>query len=261
MKRKTDRDDALKLAKLAALDQITPVHIPVKETRQFRGLLVYRKSIVGEITRVKNRIRSTFTSLGIALPKADACWSAAGIEHIVKHQKHLSECEENELWRGMIELELGQLKFLKAKLRTVELRLKRLSKSKPAVAKLTEVKGVGRVAAQTIAAWIDDPKRFKSGRQVGAYAGLVPRRYQSGNMDRSGRISKRGPKWLRSVLIEAAWIVVRYNGWARKAYERIHRGQKTRKKQAIVAVARKLLIRCWAMLRDDAQWSPPQVAA
>jgi hypothetical protein len=79
---------------------------------------------------------------------------------------------------------------------------------------------------------LDNVARFKNGRQVSAYIGLVPRQYQSGETDRNGRITKRGSRILRTLLLECAWVSVRHNDWSRATYERIHGGQKTRKKKA-----------------------------
>jgi transposase len=73
-------------------------------------------------------------------------------------------------------------------------------------------------------------------------------------MDRQGRIHKRGPRLLRGALTEAAWLMLRYNPWAKSVYERLVGGQKTRKKKAIVALARKLLVRCWVMLLRNEPW-------
>jgi hypothetical protein len=81
---------------------------------------------------------------------------------------------------------------------------------------------------------------------------------QKNSMDRQGRIHKRGPRLLRSALTEAAWLMLRYNPWARSVYERLVGGQKTRKKKAIVALARKLLVRCWVMLMRNEPWSLPR---
>ena len=122
--------------------------------------------------------------------------------------------------------------------------------------------GVGPRTAEAIVAHLHEPGRFNNGKQVSAYAGLVPRQYQSGELDRRGRITRRGPALLRKLLVECAWVMLRYNRWARAVYQRLCRG-KARKKQAIVALARKLLVRCWAMLRDQAPWrdSPPIQAA
>jgi hypothetical protein len=65
---------------------------------------------------------------------------------------------------------------------------------------------------------------------------------------------------LRKLLVECAWVMLRYNAWARSVYQRLTRGGTARKKRAIVALARKLLVRCWAMLRDDTPWREPAAA-
>jgi len=118
---------------------------------------------------------------------------------------------------------------------------------------LGTVPGVGPRTAEAIVAHLHQPGRFAGGKQVSAYVGLVPRQDQSGELDRRGRITRRGPALLRRLLVECAWVRLRYNSWARAGYRRLSRGQ-ARKKQAIVALARKLLVRCWAMLRDQAPW-------
>ena len=109
-----------------------------------------------------------------------------------------------------------------------------------------------------MAAYLQDAPRFQSAKQVSAYSGLVPRQHQSGEMDRRGRITKRGPALLRKMLVECAWCMIRYNAWARTYYLRLTGGGQRRKKQAIVALARKILVRSWAMLRDKKPWHDPQ---
>jgi transposase len=84
VKRKTDRDDALKLAKLAALGQLTPVHIPARATREHRWLVKYRKTIVGRMNRVQNILRA----LGLALPVGARCWTHASLEAIAATASH-----------------------------------------------------------------------------------------------------------------------------------------------------------------------------
>ena len=101
---------------------------------------------------------------------------------------------------------------------------------------------------------MDEPSRFSNGKQVGSYAGLTPKQYQSGQMDRQGHISGQGNRLLRSLLVEVSWCGLRYNPWVRQTYERIRRGSENRKKIAIRAVARKLLVRCWAMLCEEQEW-------
>ena len=122
-----------------------------------------------------------------------------------------------------------------------------------------QIPGVGRVTAEAIVTAIDDAKRFQSGRQVSAYAGLVPRQYQSGETDRRGRITKRGSRLLRTLLVECAWCSLKYNPWARITYERIHGGKKVRRKKAAVALAREILVVACAMLRDSSEYDPKKL--
>ena len=95
-----------------------------------------------------------------------------------------------------------------------------------------------------------------SGRRS-AYAGLTPRQYQSGDSNRQGRISGAGSKLLRTLLVEVSWIARQHNPWLAEVFDRVCRGSKARRKIAIVACARRLLIRAWAMLRDGTRWQEP----
>jgi transposase len=98
---------------------------------------------------------------------------------------------------------------------------------------------------------------------VASYAGLTPRRHQSGQIDHQGRISKRGNAMLRRVLNQAAWVAVRYEPLQRDFYLRLSGGgQKGKRKRAVVAVMHKLLVTAWAILRDERPYQrPPQSAA
>ena len=134
-----------------------------------------------------------------------------------------------------------------------EARLDALGKADHRARLLDTVRGLGPRTAEAVVAHLDDPRRFKTGKQVSAYGGLVPRQFQSGEDDRRGRITKRGPAVLRKLLVQCAWAMLRYNRWARSVFDRLSRGR-ARRKQAVVALARKLLVRCWAMLRDGKPW-------
>ena len=123
------------------------------------------------------------------------------------------------------------------------------------------VPGVGRCLAEAVVCHLDDARRFKSAAAVGGYAGLVPKQMDSGQTKRSGHITGRGPSLLRGMLVEVAWMVYRHNAWAKDFVTRLSRGVKGRKKVAIVALARKLLVILWAMLRDNTPWRGPVAAA
>jgi transposase len=255
VKRKTDRDDALKLAKLAALGQLVPVHIPAVATREHRWLVKYRKTIVGRLNRVQNILRALYQQHGLHLPVGARCWTISNLEAMQQQSKPLNECTLDELWRGQLAQELAAYHQLQAELKLLETKLTALAAQDERIQLLETIPGVGRVTAEIIATHLDRPERFSNGRQVSSYAGLVPRRYQSGLMDRQGGITRRGSRLLRSALVECAWVMLRYNPWAAEQYVRLCHNQKNRKKKAIIALARKLLVRCWAMLRDRRSWS------
>jgi transposase len=259
VKRKTDKDDALKLAKLAALEQVSTVHVPIAEQRQYRSLVKYRKTLVHRINRVQSTIRSLFDQQGISIPGGHRAWTVAGIETLSQHTKPLAECELNELWQGELDLELKSLDSLWQQLQAVDDHLEKMAKANESVKLLQTIPGVGRRTAEVIVAIIDDPQRFQNARQISAYVGLVPDQRQSGQTNRLGKITRRGSELLRTALVEAAWAMLRYNPWAVKVYQRISGGQQTRKKTAIIALARKLLVRCWAMLRRQEPWQDDTV--
>jgi len=111
--------------------------------------------------------------------------------------------------------------------------------------------------SEMVVAVLGDPRRFKNVRQVGSYVGLVPRRHQSGEMDRYGRISKAGCPQLRKLALQVAWGMLQHNAAGRSVFQAISKGQKTRRKQAAVALARRVVCWCWAMLRDGTEWRDP----
>jgi transposase len=261
VKRKTDKDDALKLAKLAALEQLLPIHIPAQQAREHRWLVKYRKTLKGRINQVQNHVRALFAQRGLKLPAGQRAWRAEGLEGIAEHSRPLAECPLAELWRGELELELVELQQLHEQLKKVDDKLEQIAERDERVKLLETIPGVGRKTAEVIVTHLDKPERFASAGHVSSYAGLIPRRFQSGQMDRQAGISHRGSRLLRSALVECAWIILRYNPWARAVYKRLCHGQKTCKKKAVVAVARKLLVRCWAMLRDNRPWQPAGVGA
>ena len=190
MKRKTDRDDALKLAQLAALEQLPTVHVPAPETRQRRAFLKYRQSLITRRVAIQNHLRAIVQREGILLDRGSRAWTAAGLEAIQQLAKPLEQCSADELWRGEAALELEALKAVTKLLREVERKLEAFAASDESVKLLRSIPGVGRCTAEVVVAYLDNPQRFENGRQVSAYAGLVPKQFQSGETDRRGRISK-----------------------------------------------------------------------
>jgi transposase len=260
-KRKTDGDDALRLAQLEALGQLPAVVMPPQQTRQWRALIACRQALVGRRCAAQNRVRAVLVGQGLPAPRGASAWAAAGLEGIARHAKPLAECGPDELWRGLLEIALAEYRQARELIDQAEAKLDALAAADAGVRLLETIPGVGPRTAETVVAYLGEARRFRTGKQVSAYGGLVPRQYQSGESDRRGRITRRGPALLRKLLVECAWVMLRYNAWARAVYQRLSRG-KARKKQAVVALARKLLVRCWAMLRDGAPWrAEPQAEA
>jgi transposase len=256
VKRKTDKDDAHKLAMMALNDELPTVHMPTPPRRQKRRLILHRRALVARRTQCKNAIRSIFHQQGLShqLPRGTKAWTKAGIDQLAADARPLESCDIDNLWRGRLHLELKLLQVLHDQILATERKLDELAKGDAQVKLLETVPGVGTRLAETVAICLDDPHRFKSASEVGSYAGLVPKQMESGTMKRIGRITRRGSTLLRGMLVEVAWMVWRHNDWAKSFVARISRGMKLRKKIAIVALARKLLVILWAMLRDNAPW-------
>jgi transposase len=253
-KRKTDKDDALRLAQLEAVGQLPTVVVPPPQTRQWRALIAGRQKLVGRSVAVRNRIRAILVGQGLAAPRGHRAWTRLGLQGIAQYARPLAQCGPEDLWRGLLDLNLTELRQTRELIDQATDRLDALGEHDAGVNLLETIPGVGPRTAETIVAHLGDPGRFDNGKQVSAYGGLVPRQFQSGETDRRGRITRRGPAVLRKLLVECAWALLRSNAWARAIYRRLTRGGKARRKQAIVALARKLLVRCWAMLRDGTPW-------
>ena len=205
---------------------------------------------------IKNNIRAIFERQGLKLPAGDKAWAAAGIAEWGKAAQDASAPAE-QLWRFQVHVELKLLEALEEQIKQVESKLAELAKADQRVRQLRTAPWVGPRLSEAVVTIIDDPKRFKSARQVSSYSGLTPRRWQSGESDRQGHISHAGNRLLRGLLVEVAWLGVRSNTWMKNVYENVRRGSDKRKKIAIVAVARRLLVKLWAMLRDGTEWKEP----
>jgi transposase len=256
LKRKTDRDDARKLARLAAVGEVEGVPVPPRAVRQWKSLIGLRKRLVSERVRGQNRVRGLLVSQGLPAPVGARAWTAAGVAGIATRARPLAACGPDELWRGELHLLLERLDFLDEQTRAVEAQLDARAAGDDRVSLLETVPGVGTRTAEVIVVHLFDARRFRSADEVSAYAGLVPRQYQSGETDRRGRITRRGPKLLRAALVECAWCSLRYNAWARDTWMRLQ-ANGCSKKKAVVALARKLLVRCWAILRTGRPWQAP----
>jgi len=260
-KRKTDRDDALKLARLSAMNQLPLVTLPDTRVRQWRSLISYRHKLVARRTSIKNSIRGILDRQGIRWPSGRGGWTREAMRLLQQHAQPIEDVDTDNLWRGQLHVELQALQMEEKLIQQVECKLDALASEDHRAKLLQTIPGVGPRLAELMAAVIDDPKRFKNGKQVGAYAGLVPKQYESGTMQRQGRITGQGNRLLRAMLVEVGWLMRRYNAHFRRVFDHVCRGCKARRKVAVIAVARRLLVCAWAMLRDGTRWRAPDKLA
>ena len=132
--------------------------------------------------------------------------------------------------------------------------MNRRARKTPAVDLLRTIPGVGARTAEAVAAFVDDPRRFRSAKAVGRYFGLVPSQDQSGDRNRLGHITREGAPVVRQLVAEAAWQAIRRSPTVRAFYERTRREDPQRQKIALVATAHYLVRVMWAMLRRGTTW-------
>ena len=240
-KRKNDRVDANKLAKLLLLDMVPRVHVPHIDVRAWRSLIVLRQRVLQQLVRAKNQIRGVLRENDLAGPKW--LWSR-------KQLAWLESLELHPVAKLRLELAVEELKAVTAKIKRIEKELQTYADRQPAVKFLMTIPGVGIRTAETFVAWVDDITRFRRTRQLGAYFGLVPCQDQSANKNRLGHITRDGPPVMRKLICEAAWTAVKKCPAFKGYFERIMAGKPERKKIAIVAASHRLIRVMGAMMRS-----------
>lgn len=249
-RRKTDKIDAKILCELLRLDGLPcPVHVPGRETRALRGLLVARRQLVSARTKLCNVVRGMLRQEGIRLP-ARALSSFVGWRRIQANgfeQAHLPV---------VVAAYSDTFVSLTRSIREIEEQLAEREESDSRVAKLKTIPRVGRIASLTFLAAVDDVHRFSSSRKLVGYSGLAPTVRSSGERTQYGSISREGRSELRAVWVQIAHLVAidktratrPLRTWFNKVAKR--RGKKT----ATVALARRLLVIAYHVLRDETEY-------
>lgn len=245
-KKKNDRVDAEKLAKLLYLDEVPPVYVPSAEVRAWRGLIEHRTGLLFERTRSKNELRALLRGHGLVAPKG--LWTLKGLAWL---RELAFPCAFDAVRRDTL---LERITSLNRMLKMVEAELAKVSDGHAGVQLLMTIPGVGIRTAEAVMAYVDDPARFHGNKAIGAYFGLVPCQDSSAGKNRFGHITQEGPATVRRLVTEAAWQAVRRNGKIRARFERIMHGQAERKKIAIVAVGHYLLRVMLSMLKSGEVW-------
>jgi transposase len=248
-KRKNDRFDAEKLAKLLLLDVVPRVHVPHADVRAWRSLIQLRQRLLAQRVRAKNQIRAVLREHDLAGAAPRWLWSAKAMAWLGTLDLHAA---------AMLRLDLNveELKSLKVKVDRVERELAAYARRHPAVKLLMTIPGVGIRTAEAFVAWVDDPARFRRTRQLGAYFGLVPCQDASADRNRLGHITRDGPPVMRKLVCEAAWMAVRGCPAFRAYFDRVTAGKPERRKVAIVATAHRLIRVMGAMMRSGEAYDP-----
>jgi len=245
-RRKNDRIDAEKLAKLLYLDEVPAAHVPSGLVREWRALIEFRRRLIDKRVAVKNALRAVLRGSGVQMPRG--LWTRKGLAWLGGVEL---PSQSADVRREML---LDELAFLERKVHRVTAELDRIAAGQPSVSLLRTIPGVGPRTAEAVAAYVDDPHRFGRLRRVGAYFGMVPCQDASAGLNRLGHITREGPATPRKYLIESAWRVVTLDAGARAHFERIAGGQRDRRKVALVATAHWLLRCMLSMLQSGEVW-------
>ena len=244
-KRKNDRVDAQKLAKLLLLDMVPSVHVPHVDVRAWRSLIILRQRVMAQVVRAKNQIRGVLRENDIAGPKW--LWSK-------KKLAWLESLDLHPVARLRLELAVEEFKSLDQKIKRLEAELQTYADRHPAVRLLMTIPGVGIRTAETFVAWVDDIARFRRTRQLGAYFGLVPCQDASADKNRLGHITRDGPPVMRKLICEATWTAIKKCPTFKRFFERVMADKPERKKIAIVAAAHRMIRVMGAMMRSGAAY-------
>jgi transposase len=237
---KSDKVDALMLARLLKADLLPTVWIPSERQRQVRELLTHRARVVRQRTAVINELEALYAKRNI-----DFEMTGRRGRPIISEAGELSGYGPSIVGRN-VEL----LNVLNEQIRAVDQELERVAKEDPQATRLMTIPGVGPLTAVAVCSSVGDITRFGDAKKLASYFGLVPRVRQSAEHERRGHITKEGNRMVRSLLVEAALSNIRYSKeLTRKHYMGVlkRRG----KKIARVAAARKLLAAMFHMMKDQ----------
>ncbi len=251
---KSDRNDARGIAQLMRLGWFRPVHCKSMAAQEVRAILTARKLVQGKLLDVENSLRGILRGFGLKVGKTTRTSFAGRIRELVKDHPNLKMIGEALL--SVRAVLLGEFNAFEKQVRAMS-RLNANAKL------LMSTPGVGQIVSLTYASAIDDPARFRSSKRAGPLFGLTPKKYQSGETDRSGRISKIGDASVRAALYEAAHIILtkpikgcpRLKSWAMRIARRAGMNK------AKVALARKLAVILHRMLVTATPFNDAAAAA
>jgi transposase len=251
---KSDRNDARGIGQLMRLGWFRPVHCKSIGAQETRAVLTARKLVQSKLQDVENSLRGILRGFGLKVGKTTNRSFAGRIQELVINHATLEI-----IATALLSVHAVLLREFK----TFDKRVRSMARSDAKARLLMSTPAVGPIVALTYASAIDDPGRFKSSKRVGAHFGLTPKKYQSGETDVTGRISKIGDATVRTALYEAAHIILikpikgctQLKSWAMRIARR------SGMKKAKVALARKLAVILHRMLVNGTSFTAAAAAA
>jgi transposase len=246
---KTDRKDARGIAQLMRLGWFRPVHCKSMEAQETRAMLTARKLVQSKLHDIEMSLRGILRGFGLKVGRTTPKLFEGRIKELVSGHPSL---------QVIADALLAVRAVLLREFNTFEKRVRTMARANSQAKLLMSTPSVGPIVALTYATAIDDPTRFKSSKTTGAYFGLTPKKYQSGETDYSGRISKIGDAAVREALYQAAHIMLtkplkgcsQLKSWAMRLAKRAGMNK------AKVALARKLAVIMHRMLADGKSFNP-----
>lgn len=249
-KNKSDRIDSRKLARGLKNGDLTALYVPDIEAEDDRLVLRVRDRVVRNKTRVKNRIKFLLMFLGKPIPETfrGKVWSTGFINW-------LSTVKLESSARFSLDIYLSELTHLESLNKQLDLKVKALSRTSryaQDVGLLMSIPSIGLTSAMILLTEIVDITRFKNLKSLCCYFGLIPNTSSSGESAYVGRMTRRGNKYLKFILIECAWMAIRKEPVLLMAYKRAIK--RTEPNKAIIKVARKLLNRIRFVLKNKTEY-------
>ncbi|HRN58105.1 MAG TPA: IS110 family transposase [Agriterribacter sp.] len=245
---KTDKTDAERLARHHGAGLLKAIHVPDEQLQKHRNLIRFRKRVVADLGRSKNRLKSILKYQGIEIPRQfdNSSWSNNFLEWVSR------EAQKDQDLTDILLLMLEEIRALKSLLLNVNRKVRALTRHEryqKMIERLMSIPGVGEITAITFLLEVGDIRRFKRFDQLNSMVGFYPDSHSSGETNRHTGISNRSNKYLRSMLIESSWQLIRHDMEMNDMYQELKKRMKGT--EAIVRIARKLLRKMRAMLLTD----------
>ncbi|MFY2822397.1 IS110 family transposase [Ruegeria sp. MALMAid1280] len=243
---KTDRRDARGIAELLRMGWFQPVHLKTPTARDLRLMLSARDSLGRRVRELDNSVRGLLRGFGLRIPTGTRGRFCDLVRDLIA---------DNPVLEAAILPLLSARDAMAEEFAELDKQVRDQSRNDEVCRRLMTIPGVGAIAAMTFRAAIDDPKRFRSSKSVGACFGLTPRRYQSGETDRVTSITKDGDASVRAVLYEAAHVMlVRTTRWTPLKAWAMRVAARRGAKRAKIALARKLAVIMHRMWTDGTEF-------